>query len=141
MAAGGIEGRCLCGAVTLYLGRHAEAVSVCHCSMCRRWTGFAMAVVAAGAEEMRVEGPVARYRSSEFAERAWCERCGTHLWVRDDGGDYDVMPGLFEAAQDFPLVREVYADRAMASARLAGEHPRVTAADYEASHRFVAGPK
>jgi hypothetical protein len=132
-----IEGQCLCGAVTLKVGAHAAAVSACHCRFCRRWSGLTMAAFEAAAAEIEVAGPVRTYRSSAFAERAWCERCGTHLWIRDDGGDYDLMPGLFEAARAFPLVREVYADRAFAAAALAGDHPRVTAAAYEATHPFV----
>lgn len=57
-----------------------------------------MWVVTAAAEDVRVTGEVAAFRSSPFAERAFCPVCGTHLWIRDDGGDYDLMPGLFDAA-------------------------------------------
>ena len=91
----------------------------------------------APADAVRVTGQVATYRSSPFAERAFCATCGTHLWFRDDGGDYELVPGLFEEAAGFPLSREVYADRAFAAVPLAGDHARVSRADYESSHPFV----
>jgi hypothetical protein len=134
-----LEGHCLCGAVTLRAGSHGSTVSACHCAMCRRWTGAAMLVFEAAAEDLAVSGPVKTYRSSDFAERAWCALCGTHLWIRDDGKDFELMPGLFDAARDMPLTREVYADRAFACVTLAGDHPRLTATEYEADHRFVEG--
>ncbi|WP_254813745.1 GFA family protein [Rhodovulum sp. ES.010] len=117
----------------------SAAVSACHCAACRRWTGAAMWVVTAAAEDVRVTGEVAAFRSSPFAERAFCPVCGTHLWIRDDGGDYDLMPGLFDAAAGFALDREVYAERALACVRLQGSHARVSQAAYEACHRFVEG--
>ena len=85
---------------------------------------------------------VTRYRSSAFAERAFCPRCGSHLWFNDvePGGkpkSYELMPGLFDAGRDWPLRSEVYADRAMASVPLAGGHRRRTAAEYEADSPFV----
>ena len=50
-----------------------------------------------------------------FAERAFCAVCGSHLWMRDNTGKtYELMPGLFDEARDWPLRSEVYSDRAMA---------------------------
>ena len=92
---------------------------------------------AAPERAVTVEGPVRIRASSEFAERAWCGNCGTHLWFRERGADYELSPGLFDAAGPFSLVREVYADRAIAGCRLAGDHDRITRAAYEADHPHV----
>ena len=132
-------GACLCGAVEIAVGAPLHDVSACHCSLCRRWTGAAQWGIEVPAEAVTVTGPVARWRSSPFAERAFCPTCGTHLWIRDDGAAYDLVPGLFDAAADVPLTREVYADRAFACVRLADDHARVSAADYERHHPFVEG--
>ncbi len=62
--------------------------------------------------------------------------------MRDTDGvnaPYDLMPGLFDAALDWPLRSEIYTDRAMGSVHLSGDHRRVTRADYEAAHSFVKG--
>ena len=83
-----------------------------------------------------------RYASSSFAERAFCPRCGSHLWMRDtvdENDTYELMPGLFEAAQHWPLRSEIYTDQAIADIRIGGDHPRATAAVYEAKNRFVDG--
>lgn len=132
-------GGCLCGAVQISLTADPAGASACHCALCRRWSGAAMWGMEVPANAVRVRGEVARYRASGFSERTWCPVCGTHLWMRDDGGDYELMPGLFDAAAEVPLVREVYSDRAFACARLAGDHPRVSRADYENNNPFVEG--
>jgi hypothetical protein len=109
--------------------------------MCRIWSGMAFACFRAPASSVAVSGPVAEYRSSDFATRAFCPSCGSHLWFRDDGEDepYELVPGLFPDAAAFPLVSEIYADRAPAYAVFAGDHARRSAAEYEAEHRFVEG--
>ncbi|WP_322868178.1 GFA family protein [Aquicoccus sp. G2-2] len=81
-----------------------------------------------------------RFASSAFAERAFCARCGSHLWMRDvddEASGYDLMPGLFDEALGWPLRSEIYADHAMASMRLIGDHRRATRAEYEAAHLHV----
>lgn len=140
-----LVGHCLCGAVTITVaGPHDEHVGACHCRMCQRWSGGVFVCFAADAATVTVTGEVARFRSSSFAERAFCPRCGSHLWFNDvsSGGEpasYELMPGLFDAARRWPLHSEIYVDRAMSSMQLAGEHRRKTRAEYEASNPFIAG--
>lgn len=131
------EGACLCGAVRIRVGRLGDTMSACHCGMCRRWSGSIQMGI--DAREVTVEGPVKTWMSSTFAERAWCNVCGSALWLRDvDPGDlYELVPGLFDNAAGARLVREVYADRAPDGYALAGDIQRVSAADYEASHPHV----
>jgi hypothetical protein len=134
-----LTGTCLCGGVSVSVTAYRPEISACHCRLCRVWTGSAQFGLEAPAEAVRVAGEVARYRSSSFAERAFCPVCGTALWLRDDDGPYEFLPGLFDGARDLPLVREVYADRAFAAVTLAGDHPRISRADYEANNPFVEG--
>jgi hypothetical protein len=108
--------------------------------MCQRWSGGLFLCFNADAGGVTVDGPVTRFASSDFAERAFCSFCGSHLWMRDNTGKtYDLMPGLFDEARDWPLRSEVYADRAMASMRLQGDHRRATKAEYEQKNQYVAG--
>lgn len=140
-----ITGRCLCGAVTITVaGEHDTRVGACHCRMCQRWSGGLFLCFEAGASAVTVTSEVAHYRSSAFAERAFCPRCGSHLWLSDvdDGGEpksYELMPGLFDAARGWPLRSEIYVDRAMASVHLLGDHPRKSLAEYEAENPFIEG--
>ena len=140
--AGAMIGRCLCGAVTLRVtGPHDPRPGACHCRMCQRWSGGLFLCFNADSAGVTVDGPVVRYASSGFAERAFCGVCGSHLWMRNTGPNsaYELMPGLFDAVRDEPLRSEVYSDRAMVSVRLGGDHPRATQADYEMKNLFVAG--
>lgn len=138
-----LSGHCLCGGVTIRIeGAHDPRPGVCHCRMCQRWSGGVFMCFEAQAEAVSVEGEVAHHASSPFAERAFCPTCGSHLWMRDtDTADapYELMPGLFDEARDWPLRSEIYTDRALAAVSLAGEHPRATRAEYEARSRHIEG--
>jgi hypothetical protein len=134
-----IEGHCLCGAVRVRVTEADHRVGACHCRMCQRWSGGVFLCFAASAVE--VMGEVARYQSSSFAERAFCPKCGSHLWMRDtaEDGPYDLMPGLFDEAIAWPMRSEIYTDRALASVSLAGDHRRATRAEYEAKNDHIEG--
>ncbi|NKB29076.1 MAG: GFA family protein [Rhodobacteraceae bacterium] len=136
-----IQGHCLCGAVTIRVaGHHDPRPGACHCRMCQRWSGGLFLCFEADAGGVTIEGPVTHYASSEFAERAFCSTCGSHLWMRDlNASSYELMPGLFDAVLDAPLRSEVYVDRAMASVQLTGDHPTATAEVYEAKNAHVEG--
>lgn len=137
-----LEGRCLCGAVSISVkGAHDPRAGACHCRMCQRWSGGLFLCFEAQPEAVTVTGEVARHASSEFSERAFCPRCGSHLWMRDTdkAAAYDLMPGLFDAALQWPLRSEIYTDQAMAAVQLSGDHRRATRAEYEMKNAFVEG--
>lgn len=140
---GQLTGHCLCGAVTIRVdGLHHPRPGACHCRMCQRWSGGLFLSFEVDQNAVTVEGPVTRYASTEFAERAFCATCGSHLWMRNLQGDdrgYDLMPGLFDEAATWPLRSEIYTDRAMASVQLKGDHPTATRAEYEAKHPHIKG--
>ena len=140
---GRLEGACLCGAVRITVdGAYVAAVGACHCSLCQRSAGMVWGAFEAAADAVRVQGTVARYASTDFSERTFCPVCGSNLWLRNtDPADavYEFMPALFPAARAFPLISEVYSDRAPAYAALSGDHRRVTRADYEARLPHVEG--
>ncbi len=136
-------GHCLCGAVTIRVsGAHDPRPGACHCRMCQRWSGGLFLCFNADAVGVMVDGPVTRFASSDFAERAFCSVCGSHLWMRNTSpvlGAYELMPGLFDAVLTQPLRSEVYADCAMTSVQLGGDHRRATQAEYEKKNQFVPG--
>ena len=140
---GRLHGRCLCGDVTIEIdGGHVAAVGACHCFICQQWSGALYATFDARADAVTVTGEVARFRSSDHAERAFCPTCGAHLWYRNvmrEAAAYELMAGLFREAAGFPLVSEIYVDQAPAYVSLAGDHPRKTAAEYEARTTSVEG--
>ena len=140
---GTLEGRCLCGAVTIRIdGDYVAAVGACHCLMCQRWGGTVFGSFEVTAADVTVTGEVTRHQSSSFSERAFCSTCGSHIWLKNtdpEETEIELFPGLFHEARDWPLISEVYADRAPRYMTLAGDHRRVTRAAYEARRPFVEG--
>lgn len=105
-------GRCLCGAVRFRAARVAAEVHACHCGMCRRWSGGPELAVEAGTEVV-FEGAenIAVFRSSDWAERAFCRICGSHLFFRTiETGGYSISPGLFDDESAFVLTEEIFID-------------------------------
>lgn len=81
-------GGCLCGGLRFEAAGPLR-VHYCHCSMCRKATGSAFAVLAwLGQERLRWLGDApTRFRSSPIAERGFCPACGSSLTLRYDGRD------------------------------------------------------
>jgi hypothetical protein len=138
MAGEAIRGQCLCGAVQIRVGDPPGWVGVCHCDMCKRWSGAVFASFPA--TDVTLSGPVAEFRSSALGVRAFCQACGSHLYMRDEGrAERDLMPGLFDATRDWVLKSEIYTDRAMHWALMPGTHRRATKAEYEARNPLPQG--
>ncbi len=140
---GRLSGRCLCNSVRIEIdGDYIAAVGACHCLMCQRWNGMLFGGFVAKSAHVTVTGDVTRHASSSFSERAFCSKCGSHIWLRNtdpEETEIELFPGLFEEAKDFVLLSEIYTDRAPAYATLAGNHRRKTRAQYEEKNNFVEG--
>lgn len=107
------QGKCLCGAVSLRLQHNKPSMSVCHCSICRRWTGGPfMTLECHKAPQIEGMEHVRTYSSSEWAERGFCSQCGTHLFYRLVKGDfYAVSLGLFQEGGEWPFELQVFIDQ------------------------------
>ena len=127
------NGRCLCGAITFRAEGVEPHFHACHCGMCRRWGGPAMAA-RVGSLAFEGEEHLARYDSSAWAERGFCRRCGSHLFYRlKDGDQYVVWTGAFDDPSAFRLAGEIFVDEKPAGYDFAGDHPRQTGAEFLAS--------
>ncbi|MCK7493854.1 MAG: GFA family protein [Comamonadaceae bacterium] len=142
-AAAAVSGHCLCGAVTITVAAgHDPSVGACHCRMCQRWSRRAVPVLHGRRRRGHRHRRGRQVPLVSLCRTGFLPRCGSHLWFNDIREDdepesYELMPGLFDAARGWPLRSEVYADRAMASVPLAGDHRRKTRAEYEADNPFV----
>lgn len=128
-----LSGRCLCGAVTVSMEAERNEIHACHCGMCRRWTGSAFVEIDARPGTLQAKGPVRAFRSSDRAERANCADCGSPLWYRltEPGADFHaVAAGLFDDLTGFALAKEIYIDRKPAGFAFAGDHMRLTEAEF-----------
>ena len=126
-----IEGRCLCGAVTVRIAPPERHVEACHCSMCRRWGGSAFLSLK-GVTDPKLDGDehVGRYRSSKWAERGFCRSCGSGLYyLYTPKGLYAFAAGLFDDLEGYTLAEEIFVDDKPDYYDFAGERERLTGAE------------
>lgn len=107
-----VEGRCLCGAVKITATPAKPHIEACHCDMCRRWGGIAFMGVQCGPNaSFEGEEHITRYKSSEWAERGFCSKCGTNLfYLFTPANNYSFPAGLFDDLGDMELTEEIFVD-------------------------------
>ncbi|MGL5011970.1 MAG: GFA family protein [Paracoccaceae bacterium] len=136
MMIGPREGGCLCGAVRFVAGELPSEMHACHCTTCRHVSGSATMSLAVRFGAMKISGAkhVVAYASSGHASRSFCGRCGTPLWYRSNTPEagYSISAGLLDDMSGLVLAGEIYVDRKPAGYAYAGDHPRLTGAEYEA---------
>jgi len=122
-----MTGACLCKAVTFVADGVSPKFSACHCGMCRRWNGGApYFAVAATSVAFTGEEHIARYDSSDWAQRGFCKQCGTHLfYALKQPQRYLLSMGCFDD-DEFTISREIFIDRKPGSYSLVGDHDRWT---------------
>lgn len=124
------SGKCLCGAITFTADQVEPEIDACHCRMCQRVSGGIFITTTARGLSFAGEEHISKYRSSDWAERAFCEKCGTHLYYRFlDTNEYEMCVGVFDDQSDFVLASEIFIDRKPDAYALAGDHPRLTEAE------------
>ena len=125
-----MTGQCLCGVVRItarFEGKHIEA---CHCTQCRAWGGGAY-LATPMTDDFTIEGEeyVARFPSSDWAERGFCKRCGSNLFYHYlPGQKRSFLAGLFPALDDGELKEEIFVDQKPEYYDFAGERERLTRA-------------
>ena len=134
-----MKGQCLGGAVSVDATAARDALAACHCDMCRRWTSSILMTIPAEARSLQVSGPVRTFRSSDWAERAFCEVCGSSLWYRVTApgqlhGQTQLAARLFDNAAGARLKLEVYSDKKPGGYAFEGTHPRMTEAEVVAAY-------
>lgn len=127
-------GKCLCGAVTFSADGVDPHVHACHCSICRGWNGGPMLAASVTSVSFTGEAAIKRYRSSDWAERGFCRECGSNLFYHLlEPGMYIMSMGMFDDQAQFNVAGEIYIDEKPASYNFAGDHPRMTGAEFMAS--------
>lgn len=80
------HGGCHCGRIRFRVEGGLEPVLACHCSDCLKTVGNSMAATAASVERITISGDgLSWYRSSDKAERGFCQHCGANMFYRGDG--------------------------------------------------------
>jgi hypothetical protein len=95
-----LSGGCQCGAVRYRVAGPLGKAGICHCRMCQKAFGnFGAALVSVPAIHLAwTRGRPSEFRSSPIVARGFCARCGTPLFMREDGDpNYEIAIGTLDA--------------------------------------------
>lgn len=124
-------GKCLCGAVTFTAEGVKPEIHACHCDMCQRWLGGPALGIEVGSVEFSGAESLTVFESSAWAERAFCNKCGSALYYRvRDPNLYVLFAGSFDDQSAFRLHGEIYVDEKKSGYDFAGDHPRLTGEEF-----------
>ena len=107
-----VKGSCLCGLVSLSTASMNNHVAACHCSMCRKWGGGPLLAVECESDlNFSGEENIGVYQSSEWAERGFWKKCGSHLFYRlKQNQQYFIPVGIFDASEGLVFTHQVFID-------------------------------
>lgn len=126
-----VNGSCICNAVKIKVSVAEKNFNVCHCGMCRNWTSGPFFTIDS-AEIAEIEGAdsITAYNSSEWAERAFCKKCGTHLYYHlKNTPMYFYSSGIFKETLDFKFNMQIYIDAKPACYEFANKTETMTEAE------------
>jgi hypothetical protein len=126
-----VKGSCLCRAVSISTTNMSNLVGACHCNMCRKWGGGAFLAVECGSDvSFEGEENIGVYQSSEWAERGFCQKCGSHLFYRLKQNNQYFMPvGLFDNSEGLIFEHQVFIDEKPEYYSFANETKNMTGAE------------
>ncbi len=107
------RGACLCGTVRVAAKTENNSIGACHCTMCRKWGGGPL-FAAECKSNVAFEGAesISTFDSSDWAERGFCQKCGTHLFYRlKQEGHYAIPVGLFDDGDQWKLAEQIFIDQ------------------------------
>ena len=130
------EGSCLCGAVRINAENTSINVGACHCGMCRRWGGGPLMAVDCGTEvSFEGEENITVFNSSDWAERGFCNKCGSHLFYRlKEIQQYIIPVGLFDNDVEFVFDHQIFIDKKPSFYRFANKTNDKTEAEVFAKY-------
>ena len=123
-----LSGGCLCGKVKFTAVPDDGEMGICHCAMCRKWTGGTYMAVACGSSvEFEDESSLGIYKSSDYGERVFCKSCGSTIaWRLQDGSHTSMSAQAFDDPSQFKLATEIFVDEQPANYAFANETKRMT---------------
>ena len=129
-------GTCLCGSVTVNFPTEKDHFDACHCGMCRKWSGGpALTIDSEGRPTFQGEEFITRYRSSDWAERGFCKKCGTHLFYYLKGHDFYNFPlGLIDGNEQRKFHLQVFIDHKPGNYAFSDETEQMTEAEVFAKY-------
>ena len=107
--------------------------------MCQRWAAGPFFTVSCGDSVVfESDDDLEVYRSSDWAERGFCRKCGSSLfWKLQGKSDYQVSMLSIDGEKNFPFKVEIFIDEKPDNYAFANDTKKMTGA--EAMAFFTAG--
>lgn len=109
------HGSCACGGVAFVATGPLRELVACHCSQCRRTSGHYWSATSVPEDRFVLEQDdcLRWFRSSDMAERGFCNRCGASLLWRPFGeGTMHMAPGAFDEPVGLPTTQVLFPEDA-----------------------------
>lgn len=132
----GRKGKCLCSKIRIIVKSINKNVGACHCGMCRKWGGGPLMAVDCGTDvSFEGEENISVFNSSDWAERGFCNKCGTHLFYRLKQNKQYMMPvGLFDDEEMFIFDHQIFIDEKPSFYSFSNETNNMTGAEVFAKY-------
>ena len=101
-------GGCLCGRVRFEVTGPLRPVVACHCTQCRKASGFHVAATSAARDTVTTTGDVTWYQSSDNARRGFCGTCGSQLFWDGPGQNLSIFAGTLDSPTDLNLEGHIF---------------------------------
>lgn len=126
-----VQGSCLCGAVNVSTTSMNNHIGACHCTMCRKWSGGPFLAVECGGDvSFSGEEYIKTYQSSQWAERGFCQKCGSHLFYRlKQNNQYYIPVAIFDHSENWVFDHQIFIDEKPEYYSFANQTKNMTAAE------------
>ncbi len=101
-------GGCLCGRVRFEVTGPLRPVVACHCTQCRKVSGYHVAATSAARDTVTTTGDVTWYQSSDTARRGFCGTCGSQLFWDGPGQNLSIFAGTLDSPTDLNLEGHIF---------------------------------
>ncbi len=108
------KGSCMCGGVKFEYTGTPFSFSLCHCTMCQKFGGgaFGSFIGLKKADFKFSEGEelVTEFKSSDWASRTFCSKCGSSLMYlyHEMNDSYFVSAGLFDSDPEIRPAKHIF---------------------------------
>ena len=112
-------GGCLCGDIRYEVTGEPSATAICHCTMCKRWTGSPFASAAGfPADAVVWNKDPTLYPSSDAGKRSFCPKCGSSLGFDWADGNVWITLGSLDHPEQMRPQSHIFAEEELSWAHL-----------------------
>lgn len=107
------KGSCLCGDVRFEVSDGLKGATCCHCSQCRKQSGYYWASASAPDDRFRIisDANLKWHASSEIARRGFCENCGSFLfWKHNEEDRISISMSAFDTPTGLTVNRHIFVE-------------------------------